>query len=254
MTLNSTRPAFQFRKSPTNPVKQTPRTCVTIQQITCVTVYTNQAPASSSKSHMPATGGCRHLLYVRPWSCAHLHGHAHGHGHTFTGMRTPARPWSHLHGHAYTCTAMAQAISPRPASGSRGSTLQSGLLKFPGGHGHGIASRCGDGVGVGVVDARALHSSPPEGGLLWRGSPGNRGRLDSTKVRRCGVRTIESAGRTTDHAGRRPGPARQKIRRGSRKARRMPAVTAVVFATFSALPFPSRVFPFSLFSVCPVSR
>ena len=49
-----------------------------------------------------------------------------------------------------------------------------------------------------------LHSSPPEGGLLRRGSPGNRSRLDSTKVRRCGVRAAGSAGRMTDHAGRRP--------------------------------------------------
>ena len=87
-----------------------------------------------------------------------------------------------------------------------------------------------------------------------RGSPRNLDRLDSTKVRRCGARATGSAGQMTDHAGRRPDPARQKIRHGSRKARRMPAVTAVVFATFSALPFPSRVFPFSLFSVCPVSR
>ena len=29
-------------------------------------------------------GGCRHLLHVRPWSRAHLHGH----GHTFKGTRT----------------------------------------------------------------------------------------------------------------------------------------------------------------------
>ena len=34
-----------------------------------------------------------------------------------------------------------------------------------------------------------------------RGSPKNLDRLDSTKVRRCGVRAIGSAGRMTDHAG-----------------------------------------------------
>ena len=65
--------------------------------------------------------------------------------------------------------------------------------------GHGVASRRDVGVAVG-----ALHSSPPEGGLLRRGSPGNRGRLDSTKVRRRGA---GSAGRMTDHAGHRPDPA-----------------------------------------------
>ena len=75
----------------------------------------NQAPASSSKSHIPATGGCSHLLhahtYVRPWSCMHGYAHtfmitrAHGQGHTFTCTRTamftraPSQACAYLHGH-----------------------------------------------------------------------------------------------------------------------------------------------------------
>ena len=84
-----------------------------------------------------------------------------------------------------------------------------------------------------------------------RGSPGNLGRLDSAKVRRHGA---GSAGRMTDHAGRRPDPTRQKVDVDPRKVRRTPAITAAVFSTLSTLPFPSRVFPFSLFSLCPISR
>ena len=42
------------------------------------------------------------------------------------------------------------------------------------------------------------------------GSPRNLDRLDSTKVRRCGARTTGSAGRVTDHVGRRPDPTQKK--------------------------------------------
>ena len=48
----------------------------------------NPTPTKSRKSYIPASGGHRHLLHVRPWSwsCAHLHGH--GHALTFKGTRT----------------------------------------------------------------------------------------------------------------------------------------------------------------------
>ena len=76
----------------------------------------------------------------------------------------------------------------------------------------------GDGVAVGarrpassgpMVGLEARHQAGPKACACGpgRGSPGSRGRLDPAKVRRCGVRAIGSAGRTTDHAGRRPGPA-----------------------------------------------
>ena len=118
----------------------------------------------------------------------------------------------------------------------------SNSLRRRGGHGHGVASRRGVDVAV-----RACIQARLKAGSC---GPDPWGRLDSTKARRCGAGSAE---RMTDHAGHRPGPT-QKIRRGSRKVRRMPAVTAVVFATFSTLPFPSRVFPFSLFSLCRVYR
>ena len=78
-------------------------------------------------------------------------------------------------------------------------TRQSNSLKFPGGHGHGIAWRCGDDVAVGPrVQAR------PKAGACGprRGSPRNLNRLDSTKVRRRGA-----GSRRTDGRSRRPGPA-----------------------------------------------
>ena len=94
-------------------------------------------------------------------------------------------------------------IPPRPAAGLRKPTRPANSLKFPAptrGVWRRFATRrrrrSGD-----------LHSSPPERRLLRRGSPGNRSRLGSTKVRRCGVRATGSAGRMTDHAGHQPGPA-----------------------------------------------
>ena len=141
------RPSIRFHGShtPPNSKKSDPKS-----NETCVTVYTNQAPAKSSKCYRPATGGCRHLLHVR--SCAHFHGHAHGHGHTCTV--------THMHGHGHTFTGMRTATStsghasdetsvrltrikrqpsslkcPAAASHLRGSTRPTGLLKTPGGHG-----------------------------------------------------------------------------------------------------------------------
>ena len=77
LILNSTRPAFQFHKSPTNPVKQTPWTCVTVQQI-------KRRPSPANHTCLRSAG-----VPSSP-ACAHLHGHAHGHGHvhTCTGTRT----------------------------------------------------------------------------------------------------------------------------------------------------------------------
>ena len=85
----------------------------------------NQAPASSSKSHIPASGGHRHLLHVRPWSCAHLHGH--GHALTFKGTCTAMV----MRARSFTCTAIVIHARPRqrpgtlltrPAYGSHGSS------------------------------------------------------------------------------------------------------------------------------------
>ena len=189
----STRPAFGLHKSPTNPVKQTPWTCVTVQQTNpqpvqannMVTVYTNQAPASSSKCYRPATGGCRHLLHVRhghlrarPWS--HLHGyvhtfmrmvtyaHPHGHARAFTAMVTSLRLDPHASGHAFDETS---------ADGLSGSTLQSNPLKFTAPARGAWAWRRGVNGDCGVDDDRGslnLHvmvrpegrtDSSPEGGL-----------------------------------------------------------------------------------------
>ena len=51
-----------------------------------------------------------------------------------------------------------------------------------------------------------LHSSPPEGWLLRRGSPGNRGRLNPAKVRRCGAGSRRPSARPgVTHALRRWG-------------------------------------------------
>ena len=80
------------RSSPTNP-----QPTLSSKHPEPASVYTNQASAKSNKSHMPATGGCRHLLHVRSWSRAHLHSrahihwHAHGHGHIHS--RVCAHPW-----------------------------------------------------------------------------------------------------------------------------------------------------------------
>ena len=45
-----------------------------------------------------------------------------------------------------------------------------------------------------------LHSSPPEGGLLRRGSPRNRNRLDSTKARRRGAGSAGRIAQVRRHA------------------------------------------------------
>ena len=92
-TLVSTRPAGPAPQIPTNPVKQTSRTCVTIQQ-------TKRRPSPANATDL-RSGVYRHLLHVRPWS------------YTFTGMRTakriplharsltrtPSQACAYLHGH-----------------------------------------------------------------------------------------------------------------------------------------------------------
>ena len=93
----------QFHRSPTNPVKQTSRTCVTIQQI-------KNQPVPANATDLRLGGGA-------VTSCAHVHCHAHGHGHarTFKGTRTAKRTPSraYLHGHDFDETS---------GSGSRGSS------------------------------------------------------------------------------------------------------------------------------------
>ena len=104
---------------PTNPDQQTPWTCVTVRQTNPQPVSANhlrygpanQAPAKSSKSHMPAKGGS--YLHVRPWLLLHWHARIHGHGYTFTGMRMHA-----YHGH--TCTAMLISIRAHLRRDQRG--------------------------------------------------------------------------------------------------------------------------------------
>ena len=63
---------------PNQPVKQTSRTCVTIQQTNPQPVPANNMrhgnPANQSANQFQqmlqtCEGGCRHLLHVRPWSC-----------------------------------------------------------------------------------------------------------------------------------------------------------------------------------------
>ena len=76
--------------------------------------------------------------------------------------------------------------------------------------GHSVACMRRNGVPASASSTQGacIQASPKAGACgPGRGSPRNLDRLDSTKVRRCGVRAIGSAGRTTDHAGRRPGPA-----------------------------------------------
>ena len=93
---------------------------------------------------------------------------------------------------------------PRPARPVHSNAHPANLLKFPAparGAWRRFAMRRRQ------RRSRGLHSSPSEGGLLRRGSQGNRGRLDPAKVRRCGARAIGSAGRMTDRAGHRLGPA-----------------------------------------------
>ena len=131
------------------------------------------APAPSARTSSRAC--------ARPWSCT----------------RTSV-PWSHLHGHGHTCTAMASGhasaeTSVRLAQIKR----QSNSLKYPGGHGHGAASRCDGGGGPASKPARR-----PAPAARGRGSPGSRGRPNPAKTRRRGA-----GSRGTDGRSRGPGPA-----------------------------------------------
>ena len=97
------------------------------QQITRVTVQQISHQPSHANPTYLRLGGCRHLLHVRPWSCAHLHGHvhgfvhihwhAHGHSHTFTGMCTATS----TSGHAFDETSVRLEQIYNPAC----------LFKFP---------------------------------------------------------------------------------------------------------------------------
>ena len=121
-TSNSERPAFRFHKSPTNPVKQTPWTCVTIQQTNPQPVQANNTRHSLRKSH---AGQVTQILQTCEGgggvgtSCMGMRTPASTR--TFTGMGTSARTRAHsrvcayLHGHAHTFTVMrtAMAVSQR---------------------------------------------------------------------------------------------------------------------------------------------
>ena len=106
-------------------------------------IFANQAPAKSSKYHMPATGGgAGTYARARPRACTRISvqwSYLHGHARAFTAMVTSLRLDPHASGHASAETS---------ADGFGRSTLQSNPLKSPGGHGHGVVSRCDDGVDV----------------------------------------------------------------------------------------------------------
>ena len=71
------------------PAPQTPNQSCPTDTLNLRYSPANQAPAKSSKSHMPATGGGAGT------TGAHIHGHAR----TFTAMFTPAQMCAYLHGH-----------------------------------------------------------------------------------------------------------------------------------------------------------
>ena len=123
---------------------------------------------------------------ARPWACTRISvpwSYLHGHARAFTAMVTSLRLDPHASGHASAETSVRLwQIKRQPNS------LKS-QRPTTGGHGR-RRRRVDDDRGAGMSWSG-----------LWPGSPGNRGRLDSTKVRRCGA---GSAGRMTDHAGRRP--------------------------------------------------
>ena len=162
------------RSSPTNP-----QPTLSSKHPEPASVYTNQASAKSNKSHMPATGGCRHLLHVRSWSRAHLHSRAHIHGYAHThGASQPDETSVRL---AQIKRQSNSLKCPAAASHLRGSTRPTGLLKTPGGHGYGIAWRCG---GVNVV---CVVGGLASGVGLW-GRVGMRGPVGIGLWNRVGMR------------------------------------------------------------------
>ena len=179
------------------------------KQITRVTVYTNQAPAKSSKSHMPATGGgvpsppaCAYL-HVRPWSCAHGQCHSH------------ARPCSYLYGLCARPRQRPGTLLTRPAYGlsiSSANPIHSNALRLRNTSADLQSNRYSKRLGgMGTASPRdaattgALRSSWPEGRRLWRGSPGQAGLDKSPQMWRQGNRI-----RRTDDGSRRS-PARPGV-------------------------------------------
>ena len=144
---------------------------------------------------------------ARPWACTRI-----------------SVPWSYLHGFAHTCTAMVICLRVRLRRDQRpvhSNARPANSLKFPAPARGAWASATTASTSVGrCMSLSGLGSDR----TIGPGGP-MAGRLDSTKVRRCGVRAIGSAGRMTDHAGRRPDPARQKVDVDPRKVRMTP-VTA----------------------------
>ena len=89
-----------LHKSPTNPVKQTSRTCVTPPQTNPQPVPANSTRHSLRKSR---ASQATQIIQTCDWGCRHLlHGYAHAHG----------------QGHAFMRMGMAQANPTRPASGA----------------------------------------------------------------------------------------------------------------------------------------
>ena len=109
---------------------------------------TNRYPGPASQSSKPSAGQVQQILQTCDWGWrrharAHLQGHAHDHGHV------RAHPY---HGHAFTAmsTSLYRARlrqDQRPVhSNLRARPTHSNSLRRRGGHGHGVAWRCDDGV------------------------------------------------------------------------------------------------------------
>ena len=133
-------------------------------------------PAPIRFPHLPST--CVSGLHTSP---------------TRKSTLAPARPWR----------ASKTRRDQRPACANlRARPAYSNSLRRRGGHGHGVASRCGDG------DDRGAGMSWSG---LWPGSPGNRGRPDPAKTYRRGA-----GSRRTDGRSRRP-PARPGVTSAPRR-------------------------------------
>ena len=152
---------------------------------------------------MPATGGCRHLLHVRPWSCAHLHGH--GHALTFKGTRTAIviharprqRPGAFLTRPAYGLSI--SSANPVHSSALRLRNTSADLRVQPA-----YSKRLG---GMGMASPRdttttgAPRSSRPEGLRLRPGGVDPRGAgAGRTRQKPAGA-APDRTGRMADHAG-----------------------------------------------------
>ena len=143
---------------------------------------TNPQPTLSSKHPEPASQSTQIKRRPSPTnhtclrlggavtSCMYGHGHARTftHARIFTGTRTAMVIYIHGYAHTHgasqpdeTSVRLAQIKRqsnslkcPAAASHLRGSTRPTGLLKTPGGHGYGIAWRCGVDAGVAATSRR----------------------------------------------------------------------------------------------------